>query len=63
MTRLKCPYCQRQGLVRSERIFKGRAAMTSYYCGGCTRAWEIVDEAVTRDSTAQPAPSSQARPA
>ena len=44
MTRVKCPYCGKPGLVRSERIFKGRSALTAYYCGVCAGAWQIADD-------------------
>ena len=51
MTNLECPYCHTGGLVRSERIFHGRKALTSYYCGACTRLWEVADEAPDRSSS------------
>ena len=44
MTHVECPYCDQAGLVRSERIFKGGSALTSYSCAGCTRAWEVADD-------------------
>jgi hypothetical protein len=63
MTRVKCRYCHRVGLVRSERIFKGRTAITAYYCGGCTRAWKIADESSDRSAAEHLSPPPQAKTA
>jgi hypothetical protein len=63
MTRITCPYCNRIGLVRSERIFKGRSAISAYYCGGCTRSWEMADESRDLSPAEQQPPPPDAKTA
>ena len=63
MTRVTCPYCHREGLVRSERIFKGRTAISAYYCGGCTRAWEVADDSSELRAAEHLTPPSRAKTA
>ena len=56
MTNFECPYCHTCGLVRTERIFHGRKALTSYYCGACTRLWEVGDDETPDCSSSEPLP-------
>lgn len=41
--RTACPYCKRVGFVRREHVIKGGKAVTLFYCGSCTRSWEVAD--------------------
>lgn len=42
--RTGCQYCKRVGFVRREHVIKGGKAVTMFYCGSCTRSWEVADK-------------------
>jgi rubredoxin len=41
--RLVCPFCQRKGFVRTERVISAQKAVTHYVCGICLREWDRSD--------------------
>ncbi len=37
-----CERCQREGLVRLERIITGTTVALCYYCEACDHSWQLV---------------------
>jgi hypothetical protein len=37
---IACPACEKVGLIRAERVFRGASSYVAYYCGGCTYQWQ-----------------------
>lgn len=59
--RIRCPYCDRVGFVRVERIIRGTREQTQYYCGSCNQGWRREgsngEDERTREAVIKPEPS------
>lgn len=40
MARVDCPYCGRLGSLYAERVFRGPASLTTYFCDACHAEWD-----------------------